>query len=127
MEITDFFERPGMVDPPYVYGYVEGEKEDSVVFWCRGGSKSGKFKLIVQARAKTFTCPAVVKETSNYPGGLSVSPGEKLELSDFKYIDSGKRLSSATRPAGKFIRSYYDGVEEYFYCHDGRWLHLLRH
>src|SRR2546428_12688344 len=33
-EVRDFFKRPGMINPPYVYGYLEGRREGSAVLWC---------------------------------------------------------------------------------------------
>ena len=32
--VPGFFDRPGMVEPPYLYGYVPGWKGNSAVFWC---------------------------------------------------------------------------------------------
>src|SRR4051794_7353741 len=40
--IDNFFERPGMINPPYVYGWLPGDKEKSVVFWCEKASKDRK-------------------------------------------------------------------------------------
>jgi len=32
--IDNFFDRPGMVNAPFVYGWIPGDQE-SAVFWCR--------------------------------------------------------------------------------------------
>jgi hypothetical protein len=40
--IDNFFERPGMVNPPYVYGWLSGDQEKSAVFWCKRAEKNDK-------------------------------------------------------------------------------------
>src|SRR3989442_2570143 len=53
-EVRDFFKRPGMINPPYVYGYLEGRREGSAVLWCErreGGSRRGR--LIGMSGGKT--------------------------------------------------------------------------
>lgn len=126
-EIAEFAERPGMLDPPYIYGYVGDKKSESVVFWCRDKKVPRRFKLVVHTRNPAFQCPPVI-ETNSYPGGLSLFSDESLSLSLFSYVASGKKASSVPqRPRGKFIRSHYDGAEDIYYCSDGQWLHLFRH
>ena len=50
-EVRDFFKRPGMINPPYVYGYLEGRREGSAVFWCeRREAENRRFRLIVISR-----------------------------------------------------------------------------
>ena len=34
-QIDDFFARPGMLNPPFVYGRLPGGTENGVVFWCK--------------------------------------------------------------------------------------------
>jgi hypothetical protein len=39
-QINDFYkDRPGMLNPPYAYGYLPGLKENSAVFWCEKKEK----------------------------------------------------------------------------------------
>src|SRR5690349_18384470 len=41
-QIDDFYHDPGMINPPYVYGWVDGEVKDSAVFWCKNIEKGNK-------------------------------------------------------------------------------------
>jgi hypothetical protein len=45
--INDIFERPGMVNPPFVYAWLPGNPADSAAFWCKKTEKSAKpYKLL---------------------------------------------------------------------------------
>lgn len=126
-EIVDFMDRPAMVDPPYVYGYLKGNKEDSAVFWCQSKSESNLYKLVIYSKNNSaFKCPTVI-ETRNYPGGLSLFSDRARSLSEFKYISNDMRGPKIKGLQNNFIMSYYDGVESIYYCHDGKWLNLFRH
>ena len=72
-EVRDFFTRPGVVNPPYVYGYLEGQREGSAVLWCERREGEGRrFRLLVLTRGKTESrCPLML-EWRSYPGGLSI-------------------------------------------------------
>src|SRR2546428_6953928 len=53
-EVRDFFKRPGMINPPYVYGYLEGRREGSAVLWCeRREGESRRVRLIVMSPRQT--------------------------------------------------------------------------
>ncbi len=47
-EIANFLNLPGMIEPPYVYGYLNGEKENSAVFWCEDNRSDKKSLLFIQ-------------------------------------------------------------------------------
>lgn len=123
--INNFYNRPGMVNPPYVYGWLSGESEESAVFWCRSMGKSDKpYKLVIKVRNSKLLagCPAAI-EWWNFPGGLSIETPTELSLNAFHYVATPKRNGPReTIHQAKVIVSYYDGLTDVFYCHKGRWL-----
>lgn len=119
-EVSDFFKRPGLFDPPYVLGYLPGDREASAAFWCTRPKAAEKYLLVIVGQANK--CPAAIP-WQNYPGGLSVIRGQKRKLSDFSYRDNVRERGPANSyTKGPMLRSEYDGTGEYFYCHEGRWL-----
>jgi hypothetical protein len=127
--IDNFYDRPGMVNPPYVYGLLDGDKEDSAVFWCRKLEKSKAPYLLVIKTVKDKElkgCPSKI-EWWNSPGGLSIETRSRFTLKDFHYVSDPKRAGPAsTILKAKVIVSYYDGLSEIFYCHKGEWFFLNR-
>ncbi len=123
--IDNFYDRPGMVNPPYVYGWLAGDPENSVAFWCKKLEKSDKPYLLVikAANAKDlFGCPAKI-EWGNAPAGLSVETRKSLSLRDFHYLTEPTRAGpAAVIPTAKVIVNYYDGLSDEFYCYKGQWL-----
>lgn len=126
--VNDFFERPGAVDPPYVYGLLPGDKEDSVAFWCKKRAPSDKpYLLLIKAtNAEQLMGCATKIEWWNYPRGLSLETRTNLSLHDFHYVTEPKRSGPvSTISNAKLIVSEYDGVSESFVCYKGEWLFLL--
>lgn len=127
--VEDFYERAGMVKPPYVYGFAGGEPEDSAALWCRKTEKSDKPYLLllkVSDPKKLDGCPARI-EWWNYPKGLSVETRSGLKLSDFHFAAEPKRPGPTTTISNaRVIVGEYDGVEDIFVCHQGAWLFMLR-
>jgi hypothetical protein len=133
--IDNFFERPGMVNPPYVYGWLPGGDEDSAVFWCKKVEKSVKpYNLMFTMRDRSSFamklvdpkqlegCPAVI-EWSDFPRGLTIRTRPNLGLHDLHYVNTAQRSGPTTVvPNAKVIVNYYDGVTELFYCYRGGWL-----
>lgn len=123
--INDFFERPGMVDPPYVLGWLPGNKEDSAVFWCKkkdGGEKPYKLMFMPADPKQLGGCPAII-ESRNRPRGLSIETRSRLALNTFRYLAKPQRTGPATVvPKAKVLVNTYDGVGEDYYCHKGQWL-----
>jgi hypothetical protein len=144
--IADFLDRPGMVQPSYLYGYAPGagvlpeaEEEKAAVFWCRSGPGDGSAYRLVFGRKKhpshgfslaesraLLPCPAVIEWPSsrgNPPGGLSIATAVSEPLDTFTYADEmethGPGDEHTTHPP---LQSRYDGAGWDFYCHDGRWL-----
>ncbi len=127
-QLLDFYGRPGMVEPAFIYGYALGEKEDSAVFWCK--AKPNTYKLIVWARStrsKLPPCPDTIV-WKNYPGGLSIVSPSDAKLDGFYFMDDPAALvPKGLTMTHNGILSSYDGVEELFYCLDGKWIVRQRH
>lgn len=121
--IDDFFVRPGMVEPPYVYGVLSGAKEDSAAVWCRRAKASEKpFLLLFKDAKGAMSCPTKI-EWWNYPGGLSLETESKVSLAEFRSAKDGKTKGpSVSIPKAVLLVNYYDGVSDQFYCHQGQWL-----
>ncbi|MFZ5503510.1 MAG: hypothetical protein ACOY3V_08320 [Pseudomonadota bacterium] len=125
-QVLNFYARPGMVLPPYLYGYLPGEIEDSAAFWCKKGNNY-LLMFLDKARSKwSRECPSSIV-WRNYPGGLSLSAENNLPLDQFVNLTSDLRDSKNQKTAYPPLRSYYDGVEALFYCHKGDWYVRVRH
>lgn len=126
-QISDFYEnRAGPVNPPYVYGYLPGDEEDSAVFWCLDEKALHNPYVLIFVYKRTddelTKCPNRI-EWNNPPRGLSVYRDRKTTLKGFVYLNDPKRKVPENRTlSNNAIRSYYDGVEEIFYCYKGEWL-----
>jgi hypothetical protein len=129
-EIADFYDRPGRIDPAYVFGYLESKVdqfgEKTAVYWCQRPTGAERYLLVVwlsdSSLANTFTCPRTLA-WRNYPGGLRVLHGERLALSEYWYRKDPKRRGpSDSVTDGPVIESEYDGVAARFFCHAGDWL-----
>lgn len=130
-QVGDFFKRPGMVNPPYVYGYLPGLAEDSAVLWCQvKHGEDRKFLLLIMMKRRgheSAKCSAKL-EWPNYPGGLSIYKDKRTTLDEFVYLANPKRRGPRNvKLSGNAILSEYDGVDELFYCYKGEWLTRQRH
>lgn len=120
--INDFYERPGFVDPPYVYGWITGDKENSAVFWCKKGERSYQLMFMPADAKQLGGCSAII-QSQNHPRGLSIETRSNLALNTFRYLADPKRTGPATVvPKAKVLVNTYDGVGEDYYCHKGQWL-----
>jgi hypothetical protein len=129
-QVEDFFNRPGMVKPPYVYGVFPGAEENSAAFWCEKRVESKKkYFLLFMFKNKTHEqskCSNYI-EWNNYPGGLSINSDKRIRLNDFSYIKKPQKKGPNVTVKYNVISSYYDGLEELFYCYKGEWLVRMRH
>lgn len=123
--VQDFYERPGMVGPPFTYGVVPGDASSSVAFWCERDTPGDQlYLLIVKSKAvdPTRSCPPII-EWHNFPGGLSVEVRSGIDLERFRFVSNPATSGPVKHIADpRLIVSYYDGHSEAFYCHDGKWL-----
>ena len=124
-QVEEFFARPGMVNPPYVYGYAPGDEEDSAVFWCERRS-DGKRQYVLQFMYKKDAPDARCADQivwTNPPGGLSLVKTGKFISDYFTYLnDPKKSLPKGIAFTGTSVLSTYDGVSTWFYCYGGNWL-----
>lgn len=115
--VHGFYNRPGMIEPPYVYGVIPGEREASVAFWCEGRGDREYFLMVggVEGKRATLRWPA-------FPGGLSLTEPGDWQLSSFQRVDrpeeSGPALTLRSRRA---LTSSYDGIASLFLEHAGVW------
>jgi hypothetical protein len=130
-EVTGFYDRPGMINPPYTYGYLTCDKEDSAAFWCENQQK-GKTIYYLMIMVKENKCGKLKCsdkiEWHNYPKGLSIYKSRDGTLENFFYLSDPKRKPPKTEKIKHdAILSEYDGVEELFYCYEGEWVVRIRH
>lgn len=131
-QIKDFYKnRPGMLNPPYAYGYFPGPKENSAVFWCENKKNTQRrFFLVIVSKdeiKKSLYCDNII-EWQNYPGGLTIFQNTNISLEGFVYLDDPKRnVPENKHLTNNAILSEYDGVEVIFYCLNGEWLVRVRH
>ena len=124
--VPNFYDRPSMVEPPYVYGYLSGDKENSAVIWCKpdtsGDSDIYWLLFFTKDNNVSIGCPKKIVWDS-YPGGLSIDTSSKYSLDDFYSVTDRKRKApKGTKISGAVVVSYYDGIETTFYCYQNQWL-----
>jgi hypothetical protein len=132
-QVHDFYKnRPGMLNPPYVYGIVSELKEEySMAFWCqKSKNEKRKFYLVIvqpNIDQKTGKCPDII-EWRNFPGGLSVYKNLDTTLDHFRYVKNPKKRGPKNVKLEHYgILSEYDGLSALFYCYKGQWLVRKRH
>ena len=121
--VENFYDRPGMVEPPFLYGYKSGFKEDSVVFWCKEISNNGAYLLVFAENVKIIH----TINWNNYPGGLSLVEKRNYDLSRFKYVNNRNVSGPDLTVEATMLQSEYDGVITYFYEYNGEWLYKILH
>ncbi len=114
-DVRDFYSRPGMVEPPYVYGITGGEREASFAFWCQRSTGRG-FQLVVRA-------PNGIQDVlpwSDYPGGLSITEFSEWRLVQFRRVaQSETKGPTIVLTARRALQSSYDGVTVTLLKHEG--------
>jgi len=119
-----FFKRPGMVDPPYAYGWLAGDRESSAVFWCTKNPNATTYQLMFKVRdpKQMAGCPTQI-EWRNPPAGLSIEVRSSMNLEGFHDVnDSHLSKPTGVIPNARVIVNYYDGLTDVLYCYKGRWL-----
>jgi len=127
--VDGFFDRPGLVDPPYVYGFLGRVRERSAAFWCQRHETPRAYLLVFvwsSQAGDSLQCPDSILWT-RFPGGLTLSPEHSMSLDGFKYVDDKKPVPPGQHTAWPPVISDYDGVSELFYCYMGRWVYQVRH
>ena len=139
--VPGFYDRDGMVDPAYLYGWLPGTRDATAVFWCYRKDEESPYLLVfVEGLGRggegrvTSTIP-----WDAFPGGLSLfnSPEVRfygtenernydprhLPLDVFVYLDNPEEHG----PKGKSteyapLQESYAGLTTIIYRHEGRWL-----
>jgi hypothetical protein len=124
--VPDFYDRPSMVEPSYIYGYLPQDKEDSAVVWCKpeADERSDTYWLLFFTKDNhvSIGCPKKIVWDS-YPGGLSIERGKRISLDDFYSVtDRKQKALKGLVTSGAVVVSYYDGIETAFYCYKNQWL-----
>ncbi len=129
-QIEDFYERPGMVGPPYVYGYLPGRQKESAVLWCQRRDKDvRKFFLLFMfenTQHELAKCPNKIEWKNSYPSGLSVYKNHETDLEGFFYHANPQRKGPEEKMTNNAILSGDSAGNILFYCHKGEWLVLMR-
>ena len=131
VQLSEFFNRPGALNPPYVYGYLKGSEADSGALWCKKTKADNKPYLLLiytnDSSKAQLTCSNQI-EWWNPPGGLSIHRETSLGLSSFsKLSDPHQTGPRNQRLVHNVITSSYDGVSVLFYCHQGEWFYKMSH
>jgi hypothetical protein len=124
-QVEDFYELPGMVEPCYLYGYKEGHKENSAVFWVRkkGESKRKVYLFLVSREFgyKPFNVDEILPG-GKYGSGLSFFQDTTMTLDEFHLLgDYTVKGPKDVHVSGKGIRQYYDGMLELLYKYNNQW------
>lgn len=131
-EVKNFYARPGMIKPPYVYGYLPDSQKNSAAFWCEKIENDRKiFFLILMTKgekADQFKCSNTIRWENSFPGGLSLYTDRNTTLEGFRFVkDPEREVSKNVKLTQNAILSEYDGVELLFYCYEGEWVVRIRH
>jgi hypothetical protein len=112
-----------MIDPPYLYGYLPGERSASAAFWCyRHGDST--YLLVTTFRGRLASQLA----WHNVPGGLSLAADAQMRLAEFRHVGDSTRFGPANLTTEyQPLQSEYDGVVTLFYEHEGQWLYRILH
>lgn len=116
--------------PAFLSGFLPGNSEDSVAFWCeKRAGEEVKYYLVFHVKDKNhemISCPKVIKWDRN-PRGLFI-------YGDLTYGSHG-RFEDLLQPSraipeellfnNPIVVDGYDGFYEIFYCINGRW--IVRH
>jgi hypothetical protein len=116
-EVKDFYDRPGLLHPPFVFGIDPAEEHDSAAFWCQGAGSRTFTLVLMRADGRQTPLP-----WSNFPGGLSLTSPQDFDLSRFSLVQHPDSVGPRVMLRGvRAIRSYYDGLTELFVEYCGRW------
>jgi len=123
--IPEWYNQEDIFDPPYVMGWLPGNREESAAYWCVSKNNSRKVRLIFEGESK---CPKEIEWDSNRLLGLSVV-NERLPLEWFTYWDDPKQRKGPTKVAtrGPIVYAGDSGAGLYFYCYREKWLVRVVH
>lgn len=126
-ELKDYYDRPGMVQPPYAYS--SGERSSAAVFWCKKNQPDERPYLLLFTPGKGALNRECASKLDwwNRPRGLIVGNSIRLPLKGFSYFDRpDHEVAEDGSAAGALVIDTYDGLTTYFYCHRGQWVFETR-
>lgn len=116
-EVKDFYDRPGLLHPPFVFGIDAAAEQMSAAFWCQGEDRRTFMLVLIRSDGRKTPLP-----WSNFPGGLSLTSPQDFDLSEFRLVQHRDSAGPRVKLRGvRAIRSYYDGMTELFVEYRGRW------
>lgn len=132
-QITDFYDRPGRIDAPFVYGVTDEPEEWSAAFWCR--RSAGRVSVLIFTKiGRTGMEYLGEVVTNNWPGGLTaVETAEDLPRESLLSMESDAfpvpqgALPRDDSLEGRGVRSEYDGVSSTFVYLHGGWYIYQQH
>ena len=129
-QVDDFYNLPGMLEPCYIYGYKEGDKENSAVFWVKKKNEDQRkvylFFISRKLRYEPFNVDEILP-WGKYGSGLSLFQDTTMTLNEFRLLDDQNIKGPEVRLPGNCIRQYYDGKIEILCKYEGRWYQKSYH
>ena len=124
-QVDDFYNLPSMLEPCYLYGYKEGDQENSAVFWVRKmDEKKRKVYLLFVSRKfahEQFEVDEVLS-WGKYGSGLSFFKDTTMTLEDFHLLyDQNVKGPREVSLSAQGIKMYYDGLVELLYKYKNQW------
>lgn len=121
--VPDFYSKEGLVDPPYVYGVLDGERGYSVAFWCvRRADRSTRLVIAQGGR--------VIRDFKwdNPPDGMYLIELRDVRLREWLRIDNwSSRGPDRVVERKRAIYGESEGVETYFVEVEGEWYFRILH
>ena len=128
-QVANYYKDRPYIQPPYIK-YADSNKNEVAVFWCEGSGYNEWYLLFHTGSAGEVIdgCPKIVP-WNNYPAGLTFVDNYNFNSRDgFYYIEDPTRdIKEVTTKEFGAIVNEYDGLEEVFYCLNGKWVVKMGH
>lgn len=121
--VPDFYAKEGVVDPPYAYGVLEGDRAQSAAFWCIRRTDRSTRLVIAQREVVIGDF-----KWDNPPDGMRVVELHAVQLREWRRIDDwSSRGPDRVRDRKRAIYCESEGVQTYFIEVDGAWYFRVLH
>lgn len=131
VQVSDFYDRPAIERPVFVFGQIGAAGEYIAAFWCElGGNRAPRAFRLVVAPPNESTAPTsclAALDWWNYPGGLSIEPLSKFGMDGYLGISEHKPTAVSSDVKMNVIVSEYDGITTVFVCDRGSWKYKIYH
>ena len=122
-QIDDYYNKPGQVLAPFVFGVAKGSSEKSAAFWCKRKKGDGSYVSVLMFMLvdKDWSIhKAGELEWINAAKGLSLF-SVKEPFSEFTKLKAEHQINmpKAKGFEGRGVSSSYDGIEETFVMYKG--------